>query len=190
VTGVSGTTFTLRTASGAAVTATLVSFNPTTRVATFDPNGSLASDTRYTATLTDGVKDAAGNPLAATSWTFTTGPRPRVTANSPTGGATGVRRDANVTATFSEAVKGILATSTSTTSTTFRLRPVSESGGVGAPVAATVSRDGTTNRWILDPTAKLASRTRYRASLSSAITDLIGNPLRTFTWEFTTGTHA
>ena len=43
-------------------------------VATFDPIGDLAAGTSYTATVTTGVKDLAGNPLAVTkTWSFTTG---------------------------------------------------------------------------------------------------------------------
>jgi len=42
--------------------------------ATFTPLSNLEMDTAYTATITTGVKDRAGNPLAADySWLFTTG---------------------------------------------------------------------------------------------------------------------
>ena len=62
----------LRTPTGAVIPAA-ISYNPTSRVATLNPNANLAADTRYTATLTPAIRDRAGNPLAATSWTFTTG---------------------------------------------------------------------------------------------------------------------
>lgn len=39
----------------------------------FKPTNNLAANTLYTATLTTGIKDLAGNALAATSWEFTTG---------------------------------------------------------------------------------------------------------------------
>ena len=43
-------------------------------VATFDPTSDLAASTPYTATVTTGVKDLAGNPLAVTkTWSFNTG---------------------------------------------------------------------------------------------------------------------
>ena len=76
VTGVSGSTFTLRnTSTGATITA-VVSYNTTTRVATLNPNTTLASRTKFTVTLTGGaaaIRDAAGNPLTTTTWSFTTG---------------------------------------------------------------------------------------------------------------------
>jgi hypothetical protein len=43
-------------------------------VATFNPTGNLADDTLYTATITTGAKDRAGNRLASNYvWSFTTG---------------------------------------------------------------------------------------------------------------------
>ena len=46
----------------------------TTRVATLNPSGTLLANTQYTVTLTSGIKDIAGNPLAPVTWNFTTGP--------------------------------------------------------------------------------------------------------------------
>jgi hypothetical protein len=49
------------------------SYNAQTRTATFSPSNSLLANTKYTATVTTGIKDAAGDPLAANKvWTFTT----------------------------------------------------------------------------------------------------------------------
>ncbi len=75
VTGVTGARFTLR--QGTATTGTLiaraVTYDPATTTATLNPTGNLAQNTLYTVRLTGGViLDAAGNPLAATSWSFTT----------------------------------------------------------------------------------------------------------------------
>ena len=78
-----------------------MSYNPLTRVATLNPNATLTADRVYTVTLT-GIRDVAGNTMAATTWSFTTGPAPTITATTPASGATAVRRNANVTATFSE----------------------------------------------------------------------------------------
>ena len=179
VTGIGAAAFTLRNArTGAAVAAT-VSYNRTTRVATLDPSGTLAADTRYTASLSTAVKDAGGNPLPATTWTFTTGPAPTVTARTPAVGATGVGRTANVGATFSEAVTGV-------GTTTFRLK----NAATGAAVSATVSRNGTTNQWVLNPGVTLAASTRYTVTLTggaTAIRDGAGNALATTSWSFTTG---
>jgi len=62
-------TFTL-TYSGGTVSGTVTYSGKT---ATFTPSGNLAFDTQYTATITTGVKDEAGNPLGSNySWVFTT----------------------------------------------------------------------------------------------------------------------
>jgi YVTN family beta-propeller protein len=71
----SGSTFELR--NGATLVAASVAYNATTRVATLTPSAALANSTTYTAIVrggASGVKDAAGNALAAdSSWSFTTG---------------------------------------------------------------------------------------------------------------------
>lgn len=66
--------FVLRDPANVAVPAS-ISYNPATRTATLTPNGPLAGLTRYTATVS-GAKDVAGNPMVATSWSFTTAPAP------------------------------------------------------------------------------------------------------------------
>lgn len=49
-----------------------VSYSPTTKRATLDPSASLARGATYTATVTTGAKDLAGNPLAPRkTWSFT-----------------------------------------------------------------------------------------------------------------------
>lgn len=50
-----------------------VAYNSATRTATLTPSAPLIPNTTYTATLTTGVKDTSGIPLAAAkTWTFTT----------------------------------------------------------------------------------------------------------------------
>ena len=74
-------TFELRDAASAAINAS-VSYDASTRTVTLVPTAALAGTTTYTATLRGGaaeprVKDAAGNPLAASvSWSFTTSAGP------------------------------------------------------------------------------------------------------------------
>jgi hypothetical protein len=59
---------------GSSTIAATASYAPATKKATLDPSTNLAPNTTYTATLTTGVKDLAGNALAQErSWTFTTG---------------------------------------------------------------------------------------------------------------------
>ena len=86
-----------------------VTYSATTRTATLNPAANLADDAKYTVTLTGGtaaIRDTAGTPLATTSWTFTTGPAPVITATTPRPGTTLVRRTSNLAVTFSEAIQG------------------------------------------------------------------------------------
>jgi hypothetical protein len=71
VTGYS-TNFTLRTASGTAVPAT-VGYQAATNVATLVPSAPLLANTQYTVSLTGGIKDLAGNAINPLTWSFTTG---------------------------------------------------------------------------------------------------------------------
>ncbi|MDO2935640.1 Ig-like domain-containing protein [Paeniglutamicibacter sulfureus] len=182
VTGVGATTFTLKNAATGAAIPSAVSYNATTRVATLNPTANLAADTRYTAVLTGGttaIRDAQGAPLATHSWTFTTGPAPVVSARVPAVNATAIRRANNITVTFSEAVLGV-------GTTTLNLRNAT----TGAVVSATVTRNGTTNQWILNPAASLAANTRYTVRVTggtTAIRDAAINPLVSTSWSFTTG---
>ncbi|MBT9142797.1 MAG: hypothetical protein DDT29_01193 [Dehalococcoidia bacterium] len=80
VASINTTTFTIVTDT-TPITGT-VSYDAATKMASFDPDTDLAFNTTYTATITTGAKDTAGNPLAADhSWVFTTGapPPPRYT---------------------------------------------------------------------------------------------------------------
>ena len=180
VTGVSGSTFTLTPAGGADVAAT-VSYNSSTNTATLVPSVALNPNTTYTASLAPAITDAAGNPLAATSWSFITASAPppdttppTVTNQSPAANATGVATSASVTAAFSEAVAGV-------SGSTFTL-----TGPAGA-VAATVSYNSSTKVATLAPSAALAANTTYTANLTSGIADTSGNSLAATGWSFTTG---
>ncbi|MFZ0956609.1 MAG: ice-binding family protein [Candidatus Sulfotelmatobacter sp.] len=68
------TTFTLTSAGTPPVSvAGAIVYNPAIYAATFTPTNPLALDTLYTATITTGAQDLAGNSLAANYvWTFTT----------------------------------------------------------------------------------------------------------------------
>ena len=185
--GVGGTTFTLRAAGASSNVAAAVTYDAGTRVATLNPTADLAANIQYTATLTGGaaaVRDLTNNPLTTVSWTFTTAApadttTPTVTSRSPSANATGVSRTGNITVTFSETVQGV-------SGTTFVLRNAS----TGAAIPAVVTRDGTTNRWILNPNSTLSSSTRFTVSVTGgagAIRDAAGNPLTTASWSLTTG---
>jgi hypothetical protein len=73
VTGVDDTSMVLRKTSTGSKFSGVVTYDPATRTATLDPYVTLASNTRFTVTLGSGVTDTAGNHLAPTTWSFTTG---------------------------------------------------------------------------------------------------------------------
>jgi hypothetical protein len=175
ITGLGTASFTLKNSAGALIAAP-VSWNATTRVATLNPSATLAADRKHTATLTAGITDIAGNPIAANSWAFTTGPRPVVTAKSPATNATAVSRTANVTATISENVIGV-------GNGTFALR----NAATGALVSYAVSYNSTSHVATLNPNVTLAANTKYTATISTSIKDAAGNPLSGLSWSFTTG---
>ena len=78
--------------------------------AVFRPNSNLAANTTYTARITTGAEDLAGNALAVNKvWSFTTGTAtdttaPTVSSTVPANGATGVSINRKISATFSEAM--------------------------------------------------------------------------------------
>jgi methionine-rich copper-binding protein CopC len=170
----------IETVSGTAVAGT-VGYDPATNTATFTPSSPLRNNIRYSFIVTTGVKDVAGNALAAQSTsTFTTIPdtiAPTVTATSPANNATGVAVTSQVTVTFSEAMDA----STITTATV----KLNVSGG--APVAGTVTYDAATHIATFHPTASLLPNTNYTGTVTTGAKDAAGNSLATtFTFVFKT----
>jgi hypothetical protein len=148
--------------------------------ATFDPDSSLLANTQYTATITTGAEDRAGNALEADyTWSFTTGASPDplapvVVGTSPMGGAFNVAVSSLITATFSEPLDP-----STVTIATFTL----DLGAV--PVSGTVSFAGVTATF--DPAVDLAPGSVYTATVTTDVTDLAGNHLaENFVWTFTT----
>jgi hypothetical protein len=144
--------------------------------------GTLSSSTTYTATITTGAKDLAGNALAANKvWSFTTGlvsdnTPPIVSSTTPTNLATGVALNSSISAIFNEAVSAATLTTGS-----FTVKQGS------TPVAGAVTYLGTTATF--KPTSNLVSGTTYTATITTGVTDLAGNALATAkVWSFTTGT--
>ncbi len=182
VTGVSGTSVTLRagTAATGPQVAAAINYNASKREVTLKPNARLNPDTVYTVRIGAGITDIAGNPLVATSSSFLTGPAPSVIARTPAENAKKVSRSANITATMSEAVVAAKVTGTSVT-----LRP--GTGTTGASIPAVVSYNATTRTITLNPNSTLAAGSRYTVRLESTITDAAGNPLPATSWSFTTG---
>lgn len=147
--------------------------------ARFVPTTQLAATTKYTATLTTGIKDAAGNALeSALVWEFTTA----ATADTTAPFVAKVTGNDSITATFSEPV------SPSTVSaSTFTVTAPGE-----ATVAGTVTYEGLVATFL--PTVALSEGTRFTAKLqggANGVTDLTGNPMaQDFAWSFTKGPQA
>jgi len=179
-TTISASTFTLM--QGTTAVAGTVSYADT--IAVFNSTSDLAASTVYTATVTTGATDVAGNALAAAkTWSFTTGTTadttaPAVSSTVPLDAASGVAVNANITATFNE----VMDPSTITAST-FTLKQGT------TVVTGAVSYLGTTA--VFNPNSDLAASTVYTATLTTGAKDLTGNALAADnTWSFTTGTAA
>jgi hypothetical protein len=180
VTGVSGSKFTL-TGPGSSTVSATVSYANGSQTATLDPSADLSPNTLYTAHLTSGITDTAGNPLSPVDWSFTTADvpppdttPPTVTNRSPGVDATGVSVSSNVTATFDEPVTGV-------SGSTFTL-----TGPGNGQVSATVSYASGSQTATLNPNADLSPNTLYTAHLTSGISDTSGNPLSPVDWSFST----
>jgi hypothetical protein len=107
---------------------------------------------------------------------------PALSSLSPTDGAATVALDANVEATFSEAMDA-----STITEATFTL---ALSGSGATPLAAAVSYDPTTNKATLNPNVELQAGKTYTAKVkggSAGVKDSVGNPLAADkVWSFTT----
>ena len=146
------------------------------------PTSSLDPNTRYTATITSGVTDLAGNAMANDHvWSFTTGEvvdftRPQVIAANPVNNATYVAVNAAIIGTFSEPMDPLTISTA-----TFTLLDGT------TPVDGAVSYVGITATF--NPAGSLDDDTTYTARISDAAMDLAGNGLADdYVWSFTTGT--
>ncbi len=155
-------------------------------VATFTPGSNLTASTTYTATITTGAADLAGNTLASNfTWSFTTGTSsdttpPTISARNPGASVTGVCINHTVNATFSEAMNPLTITTL-----TFTVQKTSDLSSV----VGTVSYNATTFVATFVPTANLASSTNYTVTMTTGVQDVAGNALASNNvWTFTTGT--
>jgi hypothetical protein len=152
-------------------------------IATFTPTSDLTVSTIYTATITTGAKDLAGNALASNYvWAFTTGTIPDTDTTPPTVSfvniadtATDVPINSKIAATFSEAMDPLTLTTA-----TFTIKQGT------TPVTGTVAYVGTTATFT--PASNLATNTLFTATITTGATDLAGIALATdYVWSFTTG---
>lgn len=186
---ISTATYTL-TGPGTTSVAGLVTYAGVGNTATFTPTAALAPSTLFTATITTGAKDLAGNALAANYvWTFTTGAaqgttKPMVISTAPANGASGVAINQAVSATFSKAMDPLTINTLTFTLT----------GPGGAAVPGTITYNALSFIATFTPIANLAPNTVYTADITTGAADLGGNSLGTGgapnPWIFTTGTVA
>jgi hypothetical protein len=166
-----------------------VAYAASSRTAVFTPFAVLAADTTYTATITTGATDLAGQALAGNYvWTFTTGSAPAtaptITLTVPANLATGVALNSDVNATFSEAMNPLTISRATFTVQTSVLP-------LGPPIAGAVTYDSVANIATFTPSSNLEASTSYTATVTGA-TDLAGDALAAGSvpnpWTFTTGT--
>jgi hypothetical protein len=187
---INSTTFTV-TGPGATPVSGTVTYAAGSNAALFTPTANLAPSTTFTATVTNGAQDLAGNTLGPGAvpnpWTFTTGTTtsttaPTITLTNPANGATAVQLNATVNATFSEAMDP-----TTLTSATFTLT----AAPAATPVTGTVSYAPATDIATFTPTSPLAKNTEYTATVTTSAKDTFGNALAAGAvpnpWTFTTG---
>lgn len=161
-----------------------VSFDANSNSASFNSDTDFSVSTVYTATITTAVKSALGVPLASNYvWTFTSGltvdsTAPTVTSAQPVDASTGFALNRNITAAFSETLDPASVNAASFTLT-------ADSGATS--VAGAVSY---ANKWVtFNPDSNLAASTLYTATLTTDVTDLLGNHLENnVVWTFTTDT--
>lgn len=193
------------------VTCTAPCVNPTGTVAldssgvnatfTLTPATTLATLTRYTATITGATSLSTGLAMSAPFvWQFTTGAsadttRPRVMLTVPAtttpGPTVGVPSNTSISAVFSEDMAPATITAASFT-VTCTLPCVSPAGSVRYDLGARTA--------IFAPAAVLTVGATYTATISAAATDLAGNALggnqaplpaaSAYVWTFTTGAAA
>jgi len=160
------TTLTLANFSVAGITGS-ISYEATTRTASFTPSAPLANNTTYTATIGTGVRDLAGNPLTESSvWSVTTIPQetvlPYVVTTFPADRAVNVVTSTAISASFSKAIDPATLNGS-----TFSV----------AGVTGTIGYDAGTLTATFTPAAPLAFNTSYALTVTTGVHDLSGNPV-------------
>lgn len=166
---VTGETFTLRGPAGAV--AARVSYDALTSSARLVPDDHLAAKTRYTATLTRGVRDRTGTPLSAEySWSFTTGSvldeaPPTVVSVETAATGDGSATNTSIAVTFSEVMDpSSIADDT-----------ITVTDAQGREIEGTVDYSGRTATFT--PVEDLLPDTVYEVTVGPGGQDLAGNPV-------------
>lgn len=179
------TTVTMTGTGTAGATVDVMSGTTTLATTTVTPGGLWSADV----TLVDGVNQVRAEsfgvhqPTRKASATLTVAVDrigPAVTRRVPAPHATRVRRDANVTVRFGEAMSP----------TSFTGRSVILQKKTGEAVKGTLRYDAASRTLTVDPgkngAFQLAPDTAYRVSLTGAVRDIAGNALDATTWTFRT----
>ena len=179
---ISAATIQLKDNTNAPVSGTVYYSDATYPEAMFVPSAELQYAIIYSASVTTGAQDRAGNALAADyTWSFTTGQVSSSTPLSvsytdPFNGTTCVATETIIEAWFNKDIDGLGVNTSS-----FFLRD-----DMGNPVAGTAYRY-MPGFVLFTPNSPLASSTTYTATLTTAIKDLSGYPLASdYAWRFTT----
>jgi hypothetical protein len=165
--------------------------------AVFTPTNGLASNTTYTATITAGAMDLAGNASQPMAWSFTTGANADAIApvaimpTIPAGGALNVLIGTTISVTLSEPMNPATITTA-----TFGV-----TGPGATPVIGTVAIDASNTTLTFTriehlttpvgfhptPVSNLEPGTTYTVTLTTGARDLAGNALAgNVAWSFTT----
>jgi hypothetical protein len=176
---VNARTFFIRKEGSDASIGAAIAYDDAARTATLDPSSPLAFSTKYTVTVTTGVKDRTGNPLSVPkTWSFITAEvpdtkPPQIKLKSPEANATTISTNTSVSVTFDEPIDA------ENLKSKFFVR------GPGGPIAADLTLSQPTIT--LNPAADLDFQTKYDVVVTG-IRDVSGNQLPSdITWSFTTG---
>ncbi|HSA15842.1 MAG TPA: Ig-like domain-containing protein, partial [Spirochaetota bacterium] len=159
-----------------------VDYDPENYIATFYPDNDLEYNTAYTVTLTDDIRDAAGNRLAGNySWDFATaaepsGDAPRVQWVFPADASTDFPIWKNLAVRFSKPMNA-----DSIHEGTFVLFRGS------TRISGSVAYNAATHTATFDPDRNLSTGTEYTVDLSTSITDEESNRITgDDSWSFST----
>jgi outer membrane beta-barrel protein len=155
------------------------SVTSTDSTATFTPVRYFDANKTYTATVSTGVKDTAGNAMATNyEWGFTTGlasdtTAPTVVFTSPVKGTTAVPIKQKINVSFSEAMDPATLTSTTFTVKQGATPVVGKVTSVASNATFASAKD-------------LEKGKQYTATVTTGAKDLAGNPLASdYVWDFT-----
>jgi hypothetical protein len=157
-----------------------VSVSGDNRSATFTPTTALAPATSYTATLTTGAQDTAGNGLGSNfSWSFTTGAAADTTAPvrlSVTPLVGSVLQQASITTISAIFNEPLNCTTVSTSNFILKEMGVTLTGYTECSNATITFRPLSGE--------SLPTNTELVASITPAIKDLAGNAIGAYSWSF------